>query len=115
MSTISSFKYIDNRHDVYRDKFPKSLRKYAKEITNFRKKNKKVINKENSRNHMKMQNFIFKEKFEDKLRTIVIIHGQYRCATRSKCNLKYSLPKEIYTVFPTGSNYCRVSVVSFSY
>ena len=47
MSTISSFKYIDNRHDVYRDKFPKSLRKYAKEMTNFRKKNKKVINKEN--------------------------------------------------------------------
>ena len=62
-----------------------------------------------------MQNFICKEKFEDKLRTIVIIHGQYRCATRSKCNLKYSLPEEIYTVFPTGSNYCHVSVVSFSY
>ena len=117
MSTISSFKYIDNKHDVYRDKFPKSLRKYAKEIINFRKEKKKVINKENQQKSYKNAKicFICKEKFEDKLRTIVIIYGQYRGATHSKCNLKYSLPKEIYTVFPTGSNYCRVSVVSFSY
>ena len=43
MSTVSSFKRIENKDDVYRVKdcmkrFFKSLREQAKEITNFKKK-----------------------------------------------------------------------------
>ena len=43
MSTLSSFKRIENKDDVYRVKdcmkrFFKSLREQAKEITNFKKK-----------------------------------------------------------------------------
>ena len=43
MSTISSFKSIENEHDIYIDidcikKFCKSLREHAMEIINFEKK-----------------------------------------------------------------------------
>ena len=43
MATVSSFKRIENKDDVYRVKdctkrFFKSLREQAKEITNFKKK-----------------------------------------------------------------------------
>ena len=43
MSTISSFKNIENRHDVYRGKdcmkkFCESLREHAMKIINFKKK-----------------------------------------------------------------------------
>ena len=51
MSTISSFKNIQNRHDVYRGKdcikkFCKSLREHALEIINFKKKKMKLLGKE---------------------------------------------------------------------
>ena len=50
MSTVSSFRSIENKHDVYRGKdcmkkFCESLRKHEKKIINFKKKNNKVINK----------------------------------------------------------------------
>ena len=49
MSTISSFKNIENKHDVYRGKdcmkkFCESLREHAMKIIDFKKKNE-VINK----------------------------------------------------------------------
>ena len=49
MSTISSFKSIENKYDVYRgrdcmEKFFKSLREHAMEIINFKKK-KMIINR----------------------------------------------------------------------
>ena len=48
MSTILSFKSIENKHDVYRGKdcmkmFCKFLREHAIEIINFKKKKKKVL------------------------------------------------------------------------
>ena len=48
-STISSFRSIENKHEVYRGKdcmkkFCEFLRKHAMEIRNFEKKKNKVIN-----------------------------------------------------------------------
>ena len=50
MSTILSFKSIENRHKVYRGKdfmkkFCESLREHTIKIINFKKKKNKVINK----------------------------------------------------------------------
>ena len=51
MSTISSFRSIENKHDVYRDKdcmkkFCKFLREHAMKIINFKKKKMKLLRKE---------------------------------------------------------------------
>ena len=50
MSTISSFKSIENKHDVYRgkdcmEKFCKFLREYAVNIINFKMKKMKLLTK----------------------------------------------------------------------
>ena len=50
MSTISSFKSIENKHDIYRGKdylknFCESLREDAMKIINFKKKKNEVIKK----------------------------------------------------------------------
>ena len=61
MSTISSFRSIENKYDVYRGKdcmkkVCESLREHAMKIINFRNKKNEVVNKQkNSRNHMTMQ------------------------------------------------------------
>ena len=60
MSTISPFKTIENKYDVYRGKdcmkkLCKSLREHALKIINFKKKKMKLLTKKNSRNHMKME------------------------------------------------------------
>ena len=51
MSTISSFRSIRNKHDVYRGKdsmktFCESLREHAMKIINFKKKKMKLLTKE---------------------------------------------------------------------
>ena len=51
MSTISSFKSIEKKHAVYRGKdcmkkLCKSLREHAMKIINFKKKNMKLLTKE---------------------------------------------------------------------
>ena len=51
MSTISSFKSIEYRHDVYRGKdcikkFCESLREHAMKTMNFKKKKMKILTKE---------------------------------------------------------------------
>ena len=56
MSTISSFKSIENKHDVYRGKdcmkkFCEFLRKHAMKIINFKKKNMKLLTKEQQESH----------------------------------------------------------------
>ena len=58
MSAIASFKDIENKHDVYRDKdcMKTFWRKHTMKIINF--KQKEVIKKMNSRNHIKMQKFV---------------------------------------------------------
>ena len=50
MSTISSFRSIENKHDVYRGKdcmkkFCEFLREHAIKIINFKKKKNEIINK----------------------------------------------------------------------
>ena len=50
MSTISSFKSIENKHDIYRGKnylkkFCESLREDAMKIINFKKKKNELIKK----------------------------------------------------------------------
>ena len=50
MSTISSFRSIENKHDIYRGKncmkkFCEFLREHAMKMINFKKKKNKVINK----------------------------------------------------------------------
>ena len=50
MSTISSFRSIENKHDVYRGKdcmkkFCEYLRENAMKIINFKKKKNEIINK----------------------------------------------------------------------
>ena len=51
MSTISLFRSIENEHDVYRGKdcmkkFCESLREHTIKIINYKKKNMKVLTKE---------------------------------------------------------------------
>ena len=50
MSTILSFKSIENKHDVYRGKdcirtFCESLREHAMKIINLKKKRNEIFNK----------------------------------------------------------------------
>ena len=52
--------------------------------------------------------YIYKEKYENKyLKDEKCCHytGEYRGASHSICNLKYSVPKKISIVFHNGSNY----------
>ena len=65
MSTISSFKNIQNRHDVYRGKdcikkFWKSLREHALEIINFKKKKMKLLGKEQQESYENGKTFVKK-------------------------------------------------------
>ena len=59
MSTISSFRSIENKHDVYKGKdcmkkFCEFLREHALKIINVKKEKKKVLTKE-QQNHMEIQ------------------------------------------------------------
>ena len=71
MSTVSSFKRIENKDDVYRVKdcmkrFFKSLREQAKEITNFKKKKMKLLPNVQQKSYENTKIcYICKEKFED--------------------------------------------------
>ena len=72
MSTISSVKSIENKHDVYRDKdcmkkFCESLRQHAMKIINFKKKKIKLFTKEQQESYENAEVcFICKERFEHK-------------------------------------------------
>ena len=101
ISTISSFKSIEKKHDVCRGKdcmkkFCKSLREHAMKIINFKKKKMMLLTNEQ---HESYENakicYIFKEKFEnkclkDKIYRKVRDHchytGEYRSAVHSICN-----------------------------
>ena len=63
MSSISSLKIIENRHDVYRSKdcmrkFCESLREHSMKIINCKKK-RWSHRQNNSRNHMKKKNLLY--------------------------------------------------------
>ena len=120
MSTISSFRSIENKHDVYRgkdlmEKFCESLREHAMKIINFKKKKMKLLTKkQNESNESTKICYICKGKFEnkylkDKKYYKVTDHfhytGEYTGPADSICNLKYSVPKKIPIVFHNGSSY----------
>ena len=74
MSTISSFRSIENKHDVYggkkdcMKKFCKLLAKQSIQINNFKKKEMKLLAKEQEESYenAKICHY-FKEKFENEL------------------------------------------------
>ena len=117
MSTISSFKSKENKHDIYKGKdymkkFCESLREHTMKITNYKKKNIKLLTKEQQEQYENAKIcYICKEKFENKDKKYCKVRdhchytGKYRGATHSICNLKCSVPKNICIVFHNGSNY----------
>ena len=121
MSTIPSFKSIENKHDVdigkdYMKKFCESLREHAMKIINFKKKKMKLLTKgqQESYGNVKICCYICKEKFENKhlkdkkyrnVRDRCHYSGEYRGPGHSICNLKYSVPKKIPKAFHNRSNY----------
>ena len=120
MSTISSFKSIENEHDVYRgkeciEKFCESLREHAMEIINFEKNKMKLLANEQQESYENAKIcYICREKFEDKnakdkkyckVRDHCHYTGEYRGVAHRICNVKCSLPKEIAIVFHIGSSY----------
>ena len=73
MSIISSFKSIENKHDVYRrgedcmKTFCESLREYTMKIINFKMKKMKSVTKEQQESYENAKIcYICKEKFENK-------------------------------------------------
>ena len=119
MSTISSFRSIENKHNVYRGKdfvikFCEYLREHAMKLINS-KKEKKILTKEQ---HESYENakicYICKERFENrylkdkkyrKLREHCHYTGEHKDAAHSLCNLEYRVPKQIPIVFHNGPNY----------
>ena len=120
MSTISSFRIIENKHDVYRSKdfmkkFCEFFRQHAIKIIIYGNKKLKLLIKEQ---HESYENakicYLCKEKFENKylkdkeyrkVRDHRHFTGEYRSVAHSICNLKYSVPKQISIVSHNGSNY----------
>ena len=114
MSKVSSFKSIENKHDVYigkdcMEKFCPSLREHAMKIINFKKKKMKLLTKEQQESDENAKIcYICKEKFENKyfkVRDHCHYTGEYRGAAHSICNLKYSVPKKVLIDFYNKSNY----------
>ena len=120
VSTISSFRSIENRHDVYRrkncmEKLCEFLGEQAMEIINFKKNKMKLLTKEQQESNENAKIcYICKEKFENKylrdkkyckVRDHCHHTGEYRGVAHGICNLKDSVPKKISIVFHNGSNY----------
>ena len=126
MSAISSFRRIENKHDVYRSqdctkKFCEVLRQNRREnsssmkIIYFFLKKKKLSIKEYQKSYENAKIcYICNEKFENKylkdkkyckFRDHSPYTGEYRDTTHSICVLKYNVPKKIPIVFRNRSNY----------
>ena len=116
--TISSFRSIENKHDIYRVKdcmkrFCEFLRENVMKIINFKKM--KLFTKEQRESYENAKIcHICKEKFENeylkdkkyrKFRDHFHYTGEYRGAAHGICNLKYSVPKKFPIVLHNGSNY----------
>ena len=110
MSTISSLKNIENKHDVYRGKHcVKILCEFLREHTildNFEKNKIKLLanGQQESYENAKIQ-YICKEKFKDKYPKDTKCHKfRDHChyvggAAHSISHLKYSVPKKIPIYF----------------
>ena len=119
VSTISSFRSIENKHDVYRGKdcmkkFCEFLREHSMKIINFKKNKMKLLTKEQQESYENAKNcYICEETLESKYlkrkkyRKATDCHytGEYRDATHCICKLKYSVPKRVLIVFHNRSNY----------
>ena len=103
MSTISSFKSIENKHNVYRAKYCmkkicESLKEHAMSIINFIKKKMKLLTKEQKELYYNAKIcYICKEKFvikyvKDKKYWKSRDHCHHKGAAHSICNLKYTIP-----------------------
>ena len=129
MSTVSLFKSIEKKHDVYRGKdcmkkFFESLREHTMKIIDFKKKKMKLLTKEQQESYENAKIcYICKEKFENKywkdkkyceVRDHCHYTGEYRGAAHSICNLKYSVPKNIPIVFLNRSNYDYHFIIELS-
>ena len=108
MSTISSFRSIENKHDVYRGKdcmkkFCEFLREHAMKIINFKKKKMKLLTKEQQESYENTKICytckvnIWKTKNIAKLQIIVIVQRNIEV-------LRIAYVK-IPIVFHNGSNY----------
>ena len=120
MSTISFFRTIENKHDMYRGKdcmkkFCEFLRECVMKIINFKKKKMKLLIKEQQGSYKnskiyyickkKFKNKYLKDKKYCKVRDHCHFTGEYRGAAYRICNLKYSAPRKIPIVFHNRSNY----------
>ena len=120
MSTIYSFKRLENKHDVYRGKdcvkkFCESLREHAMERINFEKKKMKLLAKEQQTSYEntkiccickeKIENKYMKDKKQCKVRDHCYYTGEYSGVSQSICNLKHSLPKKVLIAFHNEPNY----------
>ena len=107
MSTISSFRSIENKHAVYRGKdcmkkFCEFLREHEMRIINFKKRKKKLLTKEEQESfenakicHICKQNSehkYLKDKKYHKVRGHCHYTREYRGVAHGICNLKYSVP-----------------------
>ena len=115
MSTITSFKSIDKKYEVYggkdfMKKFFESLIENAMKIFSF----KKLLTKEQRQSYENAKIcYIYKEKFENKYvedkkyRKVRDYIGEYRGTPHSIsiCNSKYTVPKTILIAFYNGYNY----------
>ena len=119
MSAISSFKDIENKHNLHRakdcmKKFCESLREHALNIIILKKKKMKLLaNKQQQLYENANICYICKEKSEHKyikdkkyckVRDHCHYTGEYRRAGDSICNLKNSVPKKIPIVFHNRSD-----------
>ena len=99
MSTISSFKSVENKHGVYRGKdcmkkFCESLREHAMKITYFKKMNLLTKEQQESYENPKicyickdnLENKYVKDKKYCKVEDHCHYTREYRCAARSICN-----------------------------
>ena len=106
--SMSSFRCIENKNDVYRGKdsmkkFCEHLKEHAMKIINFNKKKIKLLTKEQQESYDnanicyickgKLENKCLKDKKYRKLRNHCQYTGEYRGAAHSLSNLKYSVPK----------------------
>ena len=117
MSTISSFKSIENKFIICRGKdsmkrFLGSLREHKMGVIKFKKKK----NRRKCKNNIKMQTNCYNctDRFKDKhakdknylkVRDRCHYAAEYRGVAYSICNLEYSIPNENRTAFHNGSNY----------
>ena len=120
MCTISSFRYIENKHDIYRSedcmkKLCEYLREHTMKIIDFKKKTMKSLTKEQQESYEntkvcyscigKFENKYLKTKKYCKVRDHCHYTGECRDVVHSICNLKYRVPKRISIVFHNGSYY----------